>query len=118
MMGGLTCHLLHKHEAEILVSNVEDDVRPTLVDLLGDVLIHHVFKGHVGCSSEVFVDQVEWIPLVVNILVQSLGLPIGVESLIKEFVDVHVEGLVESFLLHEFAKQKMIRLGYTYPPYP
>ena len=90
-----------------------------LVDPLGDVGGEHVFEGLVGGSGEVFVDQVKRIPLVVDILVERLGLPVGVEGLVQQLVDVHVEGLAESLFLHVLAANRCYgRQIATYPPYP
>jgi len=90
----------HHHEAKVLVADVEDEAWSALVDALWDVGLHQEIVDLVAVAGVVLVDQVEGVPLEVEVLVDGLALPESVEGLVEEHVHIQVECLVEALLLH------------------
>ena len=79
----LTLEFFHDHHSEILVANVEHEIRSRLEDALGQLSLSHVIEDLVSVSHEVLVDHVEWVPFVVILDSVGLGFAIGMESLVE-----------------------------------
>ena len=106
----LTFEFFHHHEAKVLVADVEDEAWSALVDALWDVGLHQEIVDLVAVAGVVLVDQVEGVPLKVEVLVDGPALPESVEGLVEEHVHIQVECLVEALLLHVLPKPVEIRL--------
>lgn len=94
---------LHHEEGHVLISNVEDQVWTALVDSLRKLSFHHKVVDMIGLASEVLVDQVEWVPLVVGVLVHVSALTVGDKLLVWNHLQVEVQRWLETFLLHPVA---------------
>ena len=58
-------NLIHKLHCQVLVANIQDQVRSRLEDAFGKVLFRHFLKYVIRVSHETLVDKVEGIPFVV-----------------------------------------------------
>ena len=100
----LTFELLHHHEAEVLVADVQHQAWPALVDTLRHVSLHQKIIDLVAIASIMLVHQVEWVPLEIEIFVDGLALSEGVERFVQKNVEIKLEGLIKAFLGHVISK--------------
>lgn len=96
----LTLEFFHHHEAEVLVTNVQNKTWSALVDAFGNICFHEEIEDLVTIASVMLVNQIEWIPFKVEVFVDSLALSERVEGLIEQHVQIKLEGLIESLLFH------------------
>jgi hypothetical protein len=101
--------LLHHHEAEVLVANIEHHVWSALIDSLWDPRILHSIENMVTVFGEVLVDEVEGVPFEVDTLIKGLAFPVGMEGLIEQVVHINIKTLLEAFVCHVFSIQKYFR---------
>jgi hypothetical protein len=120
---------VHEQESHVLVVDVEDQVWSTAEDSLGQLNVHHltnatawsrmltrslchsigqlestyILKDIVSLAHIALVDQVQWVPLEVDIFILSFGLSIGMELLVLHQINVEVNSRLEALLLHPVA---------------
>jgi len=95
--------LFHHQEGHVLIIDVKDKTRSALVDLLGQVSLHHEFVDVVSLTGEVLVDQVEGVPFLVLVFVHVSALSVGDELLVSHHVKIEVKSAVETLLAHPVA---------------
>ena len=84
----LTFQLLHHHEAEVLVANVQHQAWSALVDPLWHICLHQQVVNLISVSGIMLIHKIKRIPLKVEVLINSLAFSERVESFIQKHVNV------------------------------
>jgi hypothetical protein len=85
-LAGLTSQLFHHHETQVLVADIKNKARSALIDPFGHVSLHKEIVNLIASACIVLIDEIEWIPLEVEIFIVCLTLPEGMERLIKHHI--------------------------------
>lgn len=99
-VGVKATHLVHQQEGHVFIVDVEDHIRPLLVNAFRQILAHQNIVLLLRCARVVLVDEVEEVPTEIDRLLVTLCLPVAVESFVQEQVYVNVDQTLEAFFLH------------------
>jgi hypothetical protein len=75
----------------------------SLCHSIGQLESTYILKDIVSLAHIALVDQVQWVPLEVDIFILSFGLSIGMELLVLHQINVEVNSRLEALLLHPVA---------------